>query len=70
MNKHIKEYMRLRFNGYGDIKAFGAVAGNIAVAGTFKDLEVLYSYHMDDFLNDCSKTFNEAEEVKNERITG
>jgi len=69
MNKHIREYKRLRFNGYSDIKAFGAVARNIAATGTFMDLEVLYSYHMDDFLNECAKTFNEAEEVNSERIT-
>jgi len=66
MNGFIEGYERLRKQGYNELESFGITSGAIAINGSFKDLETLYSHYLKDFLSETEKFFNEVEEFNNE----
>lgn len=65
MNGFVDEYKVLRDNGMEDLKAFGIVTRNIVVCGTFEDLEILYDYHFQDFMNETNNILEELSDEKN-----
>ncbi|MCR1833103.1 hypothetical protein NSA56_01665 [Oceanobacillus caeni] len=68
MNNYIKEYKRLRHQGYSELEAFGTVSGAIAMSGSLNDLRELYLHYVRDLSNETHKLFVEMEELNNERI--
>ena len=69
MNKVVSKYKELRNKGYSDLEAMGMASCYVASYGTIRDLEALYTYHLNDFVHETNKVFNQSEVVKNERIT-
>ena len=59
MNIFVEKYKHERKRGYSEYEAFGIVANHIAVGGTFDDLQEVYDVHMDDFINETGKQFDE-----------
>jgi len=69
MNKFVSKYKELRNKGYSDLEAMGMVSCYVASNGSMKDLEALYDYHLNDFMQETNKVFNKLEEPNYERIT-
>ncbi|MBP1971629.1 hypothetical protein J2Z83_003780 [Virgibacillus natechei] len=59
MNKFVSKYKDFRNRGYSDLEAFGMVSSYIAVKGSHDDLETVYSYYFDDFMQESNKLFGE-----------
>ena len=59
MNIFVKKYKLERDKGNSECEAFGIVANHIAVGGTHDDLQEVYDVHVDDFINETGKQFDE-----------
>ncbi|GIN71174.1 hypothetical protein J14TS2_16490 [Bacillus sp. J14TS2] len=64
MNQFVEHYNKLRRDGYSDLRAFGMVAGRVAILGDFEDLQIVYDHHMNDFINECKQIFGQNENEK------
>lgn len=62
MNKFIEKYKEERESDTDEYTAFGIVASHIAVNGTWNDLQEVYSFYMDDFVDSTSCFFESDEQ--------
>ncbi len=76
MNKFLEKYKEERESGMNEFEALGIASMHIATSGTFKDLEIVYDFHMQDFLETSVKEFDryknyiETSYQRNMRLSG
>ncbi len=63
MNKYINVYQSCRDEGKSEYEALGTAASYVAVLGTMDDLQEVYEYFQDDFMESVDQWLARAIEV-------
>ncbi len=66
MNKFLEKYKEERESGSNEYEALGVSATHIAVNGTWEDLQTVYDFHHEDYMQATEK---ELELARKRRLT-
>lgn len=69
MNKFLEKYKEERESGSDEYKAFGVAASHIATTGTWEDLQIVFNFHFQDFIETTEREFQEHENYLNRKLT-